>query len=358
MPPRGTEDELNEESHLLIKTSPRKISDDEISTWSRISAEIKVQMSTALPTVQSMVLTKIPWLISIRFVGGLGSQELAAAALATTLCNVTGLSFSVGLSAALTTLAGQAKGELCSRPKRQGLESLISTTAQQQPLTPLVFLFRGLIIQLSLVIPIGIWWLLGTESFLLSLGQQKEVASMTDAYLRILTPGLWFYSISWTLTAWVQSIGMADVPAYAAVLGLVLHIPFNLFFINYLGMGYLGCAVATVCFQAIQVRRNVFRLVICVFEKSDRKLSCMQAYFHYCLSVRNQKRTATCIVIVWRSLNRPNCTFMEGGDVFGNFIVPGLLTVSRACIARNSGHFRMVRKELLQGILHISAGQF
>lgn len=198
------------------------------------------------------------WLLSIRFVGGIGANELAAAALATTLCNVTGLSFSVGLSFALTTLAGQAKGELKSRASRRDVEVEVTPSANDncnnEPLTPLVYLFRGLAIQLSIVIPIGIWWIMGTEKALVSLGQQNEIAAMTGSYLSILAPGLWSYSVSWTLTAWVQSIGMADVPAYAAVLGLVLHIPFNWFFIHYLGLGYLGCAIATVCFQTIQVR--------------------------------------------------------------------------------------------------------
>lgn len=45
---------------------------------------------------------------------------------------------------------------------------------------------------------------------------------------------------------------MADVPAYAAALGLVSHIPFNYFFIYWLGLGYLGCAWATTFFQLIQ----------------------------------------------------------------------------------------------------------
>jgi hypothetical protein len=45
---------------------------------------------------------------------------------------------------------------------------------------------------------------------------------------------------------------MADVPAYSAVIGLVFHLPFNWFFIFFLDWGYLGCAVATVCFQVIQ----------------------------------------------------------------------------------------------------------
>jgi MATE family multidrug resistance protein len=45
---------------------------------------------------------------------------------------------------------------------------------------------------------------------------------------------------------------MPDVPAYAAMLGLALHVPFNWFFIDFLDWGYLGAAVATVCFQVIQ----------------------------------------------------------------------------------------------------------
>jgi hypothetical protein len=202
------------------------------------------------------------WLVSIRFVSGLGANELAAAALATTLCNVTGLSLSVGMSFALSTLTGQAKGELTSRSSRGDLEGA-GKSCSEEPLTPLVYLFRGLIIQLSLVIPIGIWWIMGTENVLLSLGQESVIASMTDSYLRILAPGLLSYSISWTLTAWCQSIGLADVPAKAAVLGLALHVPFNWFFIIYLELGYLGCAIATVCFQMIQVCSLPHGLIRC-----------------------------------------------------------------------------------------------
>ena len=47
--------------------------------------------------------------------GSIGSTELAAAALATTLCNVTGMSLSVGLGSAITTLTGQARGQLLAR---------------------------------------------------------------------------------------------------------------------------------------------------------------------------------------------------------------------------------------------------
>lgn len=45
---------------------------------------------------------------------------------------------------------------------------------------------------------------------------------------------------------------MADVPAYAAGVGLASHIPLNFFFIYTLRFGYLGVAAATVMFQMIQ----------------------------------------------------------------------------------------------------------
>ena len=249
--------------------------------------EIELQFHTAFPALLGMVLYKIPWLVSLRFVGGIGTQELAAAALATTLCNVTGLSLAVGLSSALTTLTGQARGDLQARRRQQQqqqvvpvMESgnehskLLQPTTGDQPMTyygatkqncqtagslsqhhellPLVYLYRGLFIQLLFVLPIGIWWIHGIKPALLFLGQREKLSSMTEKYLRVLTPGLWTYSINWTLTAWFQAIEMAHVPAIAAAVGLALHVPCNLFYIYTLGMGYLGCALATVTFQIVQ----------------------------------------------------------------------------------------------------------
>jgi Na+-driven multidrug efflux pump len=78
------------------KSTPQSL---RIHLWS----EIAEQWKTAFPAIAGMLLYKFPWLISLRFVGGIGAEELAAAALASTLCNVTGLSLSVGLSSAADT---------------------------------------------------------------------------------------------------------------------------------------------------------------------------------------------------------------------------------------------------------------
>jgi hypothetical protein len=246
------------------------------SLVSLIYHEVMEQSKTFLPTLQSLILGKFPWFITLRILGemddnnasnnnsggdgsggdgsdGSGGQgvELAAAALATTLCNVTGMSLCIGFSFALSTLAGQAKGEMFSRPKKQ---NNTNTPIQAIGLnTPIIFLLRGLIVQILLVLPVGIWWIYGIENFLIALGQTPILAVASSKYLQILAPSLWIYAIQWTVTAWTQSIGLASIPAQASLLGLVCHIPFNYLFVYLLGFGYLGCAYATICFQAIQL---------------------------------------------------------------------------------------------------------
>jgi MATE family multidrug resistance protein len=234
----------------------------------RVLTELRVQSSTAMPALQSLVLSKIPWFVSLRFLGGIGGEEMAGAALATTLHNVTGMSLSVGFSFALSTLAGQAKGELVARgaagsagtgtrrrepSRRPNVDEDDNEEDDDLPaITPVVFLFRGMVIQLCLVVPVGLWWLRGVEGPLISLGQGLGLARSAATYLRILAPSLWAYSVQWTLTAWLQAIGLADVPARAVLVGVLLHVPLNYLFVDVLGMGYLGCGWATATFQVVQ----------------------------------------------------------------------------------------------------------
>jgi putative efflux protein, MATE family len=265
--------------------------------------ETKEQFKIALPTTAGLLLYKIPWIISLHFVGAIGPEELAAAALATTLCNVTGMSLSVGLSTAITTLTGQARGDLLLKgrtvvdakrrtnyensrqedPEQESPDKKVESSpllpsgehiivsydipvehhsvdsSASAPLQPLVFLYRGILIQLAFVIPVGLWWMKGIEPLLLYLGQEEKLAVMTASYLRILAPGLWAYSVNWTLTSWLQAISIADVPAWAAFVGFLMHIPSNILFVDIIGWGYLGVAMATVVFQLLQP------LIICIF---------------------------------------------------------------------------------------------
>lgn len=307
---------LDEATSLLSSTAPCKNdNDNDGSNGQNLSQhrhhhhldrcnifmeELQEQLKTVKPALQSFVMTKIPFFITLRFLGGFGEQELASAALATTLNNVTGMSFCVGFSFALSTLAGQAKGSLIVKGQEQRQEHMssmmkaaatnnasskdllvreetgLSRTTETSisnsyslsddsiiippqklqsdlPNTTIVFLIRGMVLQLCLVIPVGLSWIYGIDGILLKLGQSPTTTALASRYLRVLAPSLWSYSIQWTFTAWLQAIGMADVPARAALLGLALHVPFNLLFSYGLGLGYIGCAWAVVAFQTVQM---------------------------------------------------------------------------------------------------------
>ena len=69
--------------------------------------ELECQSRLSLPVTINMLAYRVPWVVSIMFVGRLGQTPLAAASMASTLGNVSGLSVLVGLSSALTTLGSQ-----------------------------------------------------------------------------------------------------------------------------------------------------------------------------------------------------------------------------------------------------------
>lgn len=253
--------------------------------------EVVEQLRTVAPTVASYLIYRMPWLISLRFVGRIGAQELAAAAFANSLCNILGMSLAVGLNSAVTTLVAQARGDLQARgTQRRRLaktkklipsveiemasllnEDDIDTNGDEASLTsestndeleggeelaraatnphdgdespllllPLVYLYRGIFVQLLFVIPVACWWVYGIQPLLLRLGQAEELSQMTEQYLRLLAPGLMAYAVNWTIVTFLQAIHMANVPI-------------TYFCVYTMDWGYLGCALATSIFQFLQ----------------------------------------------------------------------------------------------------------
>ena len=235
---------------------------------------------TALPTIMERLLNRVPWLLTLCVVGfsaSISSIENSAVALATTVCNVGGLSLTVGLSmCGVTTLVGQAKGSLAAAAsaarefsKKYGhdeenadkaLEKKGETTPLLLPSTPqsgqtasgdalLVYLFRALFIHLCVALPVGIIWLIPgvMSSALVGLGQEPNLASLTEQYLNRLVPGLWAFSIYFTMSTWFTSVEMAYVSPRVVLVGVIVHIPILIWSVqNY---GYLGGAFATSAYQ-------------------------------------------------------------------------------------------------------------
>ena len=277
--------------------------------------EIWLQVKAVSPTAVSFLIYRMPWLISLRFVGRIGTEELAAAAFANSLCNILGMAFVVGLNSALTTLASQAKGSLLaqstgadcynatgrrrkaaelemasllhkdtgdcsaeddsitsastieegevpvqetaskrtpSSPVTKTLEPYEYSNSSSKLILPLVYLYRGLFVQFIFILPAACWWIYGIQPLLLQLGQAEGLSAMTAEYLRLLAPGLVAYSFNWTLVTWLQAIGMTNLPPVVAAVGLVFHIPITYLFVETFNWGYLGCAIATSIFQFMQ----------------------------------------------------------------------------------------------------------
>ena len=318
-----------------------------VSTFSRITlwTEIREQSKVALPSITSMILYKIPWLISLGFVGTLfSSSELASAALATTICNVTGMSFAVGMNSALATLAGQSKGNIQAtkkqkkkKDKSRGPESKASDETTpliggrkagnitlEEPLQPLVFMYRGMFVLGLVIVPISVWWLVfGTKPFLLYLGQDIEIATMTQSYLRVLTPGLWFYSINWTMTFFCVSIGLADIPAYAAFVGCICHVPMNLLLLKVFNLGYLGVGIGTVIFQFIQPICMIYYMYYTT-NGIHRVLCCIDPNYYDDDRQRPENRSS---LSFWPEVKQAICD-LDGVKQYVYLAIPGIGSIS------------------------------
>jgi len=211
------------------------------------------QLPTALPTLFSLLINRFPWLITLRFVGGLDDDSrLASAALANSLSNVTGMSIAVGLSSALVTLSAQAVGDAKRRHTLERNDLDWSQRSRDEMFLPLVILYRGTYLLLLILIPIFLWWIFGVEHFLRLIGQEEVVCVQTARYMKVLAPGMLAMCINWNVTAWLQVMGLAHVPPYVAAIGVALHVPANHFFMYTIKWGFMGSAAATILFYIMQ----------------------------------------------------------------------------------------------------------
>ena len=78
-----------------------------LSGLAAVIAAVKVLNAFSTAVFAALAANRGLSTISLSFVGKLGSAELAAAGLATSLANVTGDSVLVGISSAMQTLCGQ-----------------------------------------------------------------------------------------------------------------------------------------------------------------------------------------------------------------------------------------------------------
>ena len=214
-------------ARLLATSDEETEGETETSTSSR--AEIARQASIAAPVSVSMLSNRARDLMSIAFVGHASSRgafDLAGAALACTLANVTGLSLIVGMASAVNTLAGQSFG--------RGEFAEVGATAR-----------RACAILFSVSAIISVIWVCETENILVALGQPRGIAHAAAVYVKGLTPGLFAYSANACVQAFLQSQAVTRPQAIGGVLATIFHAPMNWFLMYYCKLGVVGAALAT-----------------------------------------------------------------------------------------------------------------
>ncbi|KAJ9081254.1 ethionine resistance protein [Entomophthora muscae] len=173
-------------------------------TLTQVGNECYFIFRMALPIVLSYILQNSIPLASVFSLGHLGPTELAASALSNMFATVTGWSVAMGMATALDTLCSQA------------------FTGATDPHAVGIHLQRGILISLTLMIPVGILWF-SAEAILLLLQLDPKLASFCGRYLRILLFGAPPYVIFECLKKFLQAQEIMTAPTYI----LISVVPIN-----------------------------------------------------------------------------------------------------------------------------------
>lgn len=161
---------------------------------------------------------------------------MAACALSTMYCNVTGFSVGQGMASALDTLCSQ------------------SHTGARDKYALGKHLQRAIVVMFLISIPICILWI-NTSNLLLLAGQDPDISHLAGIYgiirkfkiARYMIPGLLPYLINDCMRRYLQSQGIMKAPLYV----LLMASPVNIFlqwllvWNKHLSLGFIGAPIAT-----------------------------------------------------------------------------------------------------------------
>lgn len=180
----------------------------------------------ALPITAMNCLVYVRAVVSVLFLGRIGSLELAGGALSIGFTNITGYSVLVGLASGLEPVCSQAYGS-----KNWDLLSLS--------------LHRMIFILFLAVIPISLLWI-NLESIMLFMGQDKDITSMAATYCVYSLPDLLTNTFLQPLRVYLRSQGVTKPQMWCTLLAVVFHIPLNYVLVVVLRLGVPGVAMASV----------------------------------------------------------------------------------------------------------------
>ena len=162
-----------------------------------LSKEVSIMLKFAWPISASYILQMSLGLASVFSLGHVGTNELAASALATMYCNVTGyasvhshsrFSIGIGFASALDTLCSQ------------------SFTGSQDPKALGKHLQRSIFVMFLLCFPIAPVWFFSERIFLF-LGQDPIISKIAGEFTTFMLIGLFPYFVNECLKRYLQGQG-------------------------------------------------------------------------------------------------------------------------------------------------------
>ncbi|XP_042413937.1 protein DETOXIFICATION 10-like isoform X2 [Zingiber officinale] len=178
----------------------------------------------AAPMVGVLMSQFLVQVSSTMVVGHLGELNLAAAAIAFSLANVSGFSVLVGMASGLETLCGQAYG-----------------AKQYHSLG--VYTYRAIFSLLMVCLPISLVWA-SMGKLLQLVGQDPAISQEAERYAIWMIPGLFAYAITQPLMKFLQSQSLIFPMLLSSVSTLCLHVLFCWLLVYKSSLYNVGAAVS------------------------------------------------------------------------------------------------------------------
>uniref|UniRef100_A0A7N0UCD7 Protein DETOXIFICATION n=1 Tax=Kalanchoe fedtschenkoi TaxID=63787 RepID=A0A7N0UCD7_KALFE len=190
-----------------------------------VAEELYDLWGMALPVTGMNILVYIRAVVSVLFLGRLGSLELAGGALSIGFTNITGYSVLVGLASGLEPVCSQAYGS-----KNW---SLLTVSLQ-----------RMVLIMSLAIVPIALLWL-NMGPIMTALGQDEEITSTAAVYCLYSLPDLLTNTLLQPLRVFLRSQRVTKPMMYSTLVAVAFHVPLNYLLVEVMGMGVVGVAVAS-----------------------------------------------------------------------------------------------------------------
>ncbi|CAH8257879.1 unnamed protein product [Arabidopsis lyrata] len=212
-------------------------SDDFIShknpTLPQVIEELKELWAMVLPITAMNCLVYVRAVVSVLFLGRLGSLELAGGALSIGFTNITGYSVLVGLASGLEPVCSQAYGS-----KNWDLLTLS--------------LHRMVVILLIASVPISLLWI-NLGPIMLFMGQNPEITATAAEYCLYALPDLLNNTLLQPLRVYLRSQRVTKPMMWCTLAAVAFHVPLNYWLVMVKRWGVPGVAIASVVTNLIMV---------------------------------------------------------------------------------------------------------